>query len=480
MKVYEEVEDVGQKRISTRWVCTERLKAGHVETKARLCARGCEDAEEIPTDSPTCERDNVRLLLTIAATHNWPINSIDFKSAYLQGEDLNRDIFLTPPKEANTNKLWRLKKCVYGINDAGKKWYNEIRRNLVQIGFRISLLDQAVFFMNNDSQLSGLLVLHVDDTLWTGNKTFALNTIPLLKEKFLVSAEEHGSMRYLGTAVSSNESNCTMNLADYMSKLQEIQINPSRPADDVLTNGELKQLRTLSGQLNWLSTQCRPDIAFSSCQVACSLKNACVRDVKAANKTLRRAKGIEYNLTFSPLGNPSLWKIVCFSDASWGNLPDGGSQGGHLIFIMGEGGEANLISWQSRRLKRIARSTLAAETLSVMGGCDSSILLATQISEIFENNLKVPILLVTDNESLANASRTTTSVEEKRLRIDMAALREMVNSGEIEEIKWVPTECQLADCLTKHGAKIDHLLAIIKQQIRLNPSNLQLMPPWHE
>ena len=114
-----------------------------------------------------------------------------------------------------------------------------------------------------------------------------------------------------------------------------------------------------------------------------------------------------------------------------------------------------------------------------MNGCESSILIANQISEILKI-AKMPIIVVTDNESLANAVRTTTSVEEKRLRIDMACLREMISTGEIQELKWVATEHQLADCLTKQGAKTDHLLALIKRQTRLDPNSLRFMPSWHE
>ena len=480
MDIYSEVDDCGQNRISTKWVCTERLKGGKLDLKARLCARGCEDVEDVPTDSPTCERDNVRLLLSIAASFNWSIHSIDFKSAYLQGEDLCRDIFLVPPKEAGTDKLWKLKKCVYGISDAGKKWYNELRKYLLHLGLNISTLDQAVFYRKLDGGLSGMLVLHVDDTLWAGDATFESNIIPRLKQKFLVSTEEHDSMKYLGLSISSDKNSFKMNLNDYAQKLQEIQINPSRPHDDTLSGSDIKQLRIISGQLNWLATQCRPDLSFSSCHAACSIKAAHIKDIKFANKVIRRAKGLDYSLDFLSLGDPRAWRIVCFSDASWGNLPDGGSQGGHLIFIAGQNGDFNLISWQSKRLRRIARSTIAAETLAIMSASESSILLSTQISEILGLESRVPITLVTDNESLANAVRTTTSVEEKRLRIDIAALREMTSSGEIHEVKWVPTEHQLADCLTKQGAKIDHLLSLIKRQSRLDPCSLQLMPSWHE
>ena len=74
MNVYTVVNNTGQKTITTRWVCSERLKAGKLELKARLCARGCEDVEDVPMDSPTCERDNVRLMLSIVVSHWWPLH----------------------------------------------------------------------------------------------------------------------------------------------------------------------------------------------------------------------------------------------------------------------------------------------------------------------------------------------------------------------------------------------------------------------
>ena len=479
MDVYSEVENTGQQSITTRWVCTERMKAGKIEAKARLCARGCEDVEDVPTDSPTCERDNVRLMLSIAMSRGWSIHSVDIKSAYLQGETVDRDIFLVPPKEANTQKLWKLKKCVYGINDAGRKWYNQFRKDLLNFGAQISKLDQAVFFKHDNGQLSGIMVLHIDDTLWAGNELFASQIIKPLKEKFSVSAEEHNNMTYLGLSIKSNIGSAKLDLDHYVQRLQEIQISPDRNSDDTLTGKETNQLRVLSGQLNWLSAQSRPDVSFNSCQIACSIKNAKVSDIKYANKAVRKVKGSNYHLTYLPLGTPELWKIISFSDASWGNLPDGGSQGAYLIFLVGEGGTANLISWQSRRVRRVARSTIAAETLAAMDACESASLLSSQISEIM-NIAPIPVTLLTDNESLTNSVLSTKSVEEKRLRVDISALREMVNRKEIESIRWISTDDQLADCLTKQGAKVECLLAVIKQQLRFEQSRLQFMPPRHE
>ena len=138
-----------------------------------------------------------------------------------------------------------------------------------------------------------------------------------------------------------------------------------------------------------------------------------------------------------------------------------------------------MINWLSRRLKRVARSTIAAETLACTDACDESILLSHQISELL-NCQSVPIILVIDNESLANAVRSTTSVEDKRLRIEVSYLRQLLNRKEVAGIKWVPTEHQLADCLTKQGAKSDDLIAIAKQQMRIDKIHLRLMPLRHE
>lgn len=56
--------------------------------------------------------------MAITAQKKWKLNSIDIKTAFLQGEEIDREIYVLPPKEALTNKVWLLKKCIYGLGDA--------------------------------------------------------------------------------------------------------------------------------------------------------------------------------------------------------------------------------------------------------------------------------------------------------------------------------------------------------------------------
>ena len=69
-----------------------------------------------------------------------------------------------------------------------------------------------------------------------------------------------------------------------------------------------------------------------------------------------------------------------YTDAQFRNLNDGGSQGSYLIFLVDNDYNCNLLSWQSKRLKRIPRSSLAAEAIAILEGIDPAI----SIREIFQ------------------------------------------------------------------------------------------------
>ncbi|XP_064629342.1 uncharacterized protein LOC135488628 [Lineus longissimus] len=102
-QVYSEVQDQGQKCVSTRWVLTLKDTEAGIIPKARLVARGFEEHGANQTDSPTCGNDSWRIVMAVIAQRRWVVNSMDIKTAFLQGKSLERDIFVKPPKEANVS-----------------------------------------------------------------------------------------------------------------------------------------------------------------------------------------------------------------------------------------------------------------------------------------------------------------------------------------------------------------------------------------
>ena len=74
--------------------------------------------------------------------------------------------------------------------------------------------------------------------------------------------------------------------------------------------------------------------------------------------------------------------VECYSDASFGNLAGGGSQGGYIIFLSDPDGSRCPLSWQSRKVCRVVKSTLAAETLALLDAAEAGVYLANLITEV--------------------------------------------------------------------------------------------------
>ena len=72
------MEDNGQEFIETKWIVTEKSMDENTIVKARLVAKGFQESVESRTDSPTCKKENIRIIIAIAATNKWKIKSLAF------------------------------------------------------------------------------------------------------------------------------------------------------------------------------------------------------------------------------------------------------------------------------------------------------------------------------------------------------------------------------------------------------------------
>ncbi len=259
---YTEVPDESQFRISTTWAL---MKKGE-EVRTQLVARGYEDKQSYPKDSPTVSKSTVRLILTIAASERWPIKTTDVKSAFLQGREMDRDVYLTPPKEANVKPgtLWKLIHCLYGLNDAGRHFYKSVAEELEKAGCQQSGLDPALFFKVQGKQLCGIVACHVDDCLHAGTQMFEDTVITKLHQRFLAGKMEGGHFNYVGFSIFQDASGIVMDHSGYIDRMEEVNLDPARASSkqDKLQPNEQKVFRQLVGRINWAVQGSRPHLAF--------------------------------------------------------------------------------------------------------------------------------------------------------------------------------------------------------------------------
>ena len=471
LQVYNEVTDVGQKAISCRWVCTDKIKEGHIVSKARLVARGYEeDKSKLQTASPTSHKESLRIALCILISMSWKLCCLDVKCAFLQGEQLNRSVILRPPSIAKTDKLWELNKPVYGLSDASMRFYKRLKCELEKLGMKVSSVDPALFYYKKDGVLHGIAVVHVDDILYGGSQQFTLDVISILRTVFELSSDETDLMniKYLGLDISCFENKITVSLTNYIAGIEDLSSERSLPADKErsLSPEELKQLRQFCGQVNWAITQCRPDAAFDNCVISNNLKKGTYADLTRGRKLLKKLKQDELSLSYVFIDKFNTCKIVIFADASFGNLISGGSQGGYLIFLVAENGQNCLIAWQSKRIRRVVKSTLAAECLTAVEAAEHGFTLQLIVDEL--QGFKPEMFILSDNKSLVDTVCAIKNIEDKRLRIDVNILREMIDRKEITRFQWVESSTQIADCLTKQGSPTYRLQEILNKSLRFD------------
>ena len=456
--VYTPVENTGQACISSRWVLWWKGDT----VRARLVARGFEEHLNSNVDSPTIGKSAVRLLLCIALVYQWIIKSTDIKSAFLQGRELDREVFIKPPKEAKTDKLWLLRRCLYGLNDAARQFYLNLKQNLIALGLKNSSLDPSLFYMHRDGKLCGVLVTHIDDFLHCGDEEFDR----LIKKlRFIAGSQEENQFKYIGYQLRQDHAHQEIYISqeDYISKLKNYTLSAARKLEktNVVTPEELSQFRSMVGSINWVVQSTRPDLAFELLDLSTCFQSCTVADFIRASKLIMRIKSEQSMICFPNLGDVSGWSIQVFSDASYGNLSEGvHSSEGSIVFITGNGRCAP-ISWMSRRVKRVVKSTLAAEGLALGDGLSEAIYLSSILQEMILVP-KLPIIGITDHAGLHKNLNSTKLVDDKRLRVDLASIKEDLASGVVSEVALCESSMQLADALTKRGASGVKLLAVLQ------------------
>lgn len=465
-QVYEEVDDKGQNCITTTWVITEKRIDGQMGIKARLVARGFEDQEVVQTDSPTAAKSTLRILICIAGKYSWHVKSTDIKAAFLQGRPIERDIYLEPPAiEKKEGIIWKLKKVVYGLSDASRNWYQSVCEKMIGLGCKKSKYDPTLFFYCSENGLEGIFLSHVDDFIHAGTKLFEERVLHKIKESFQIGKIERYSFKYIGWNIKSSSEHTTVDQADFIEKLEEIPITVKRASNkhDSLNKQERKQLRAAIGQCNWVASQTRPDISYDVIELSMICNDPLVQHIVNVNKVIKKLKLTMCQLMFPKLvGN---LKIVVYSDASHANLPDkASSAGAYVIFLVDDEEKCCILSWSANKIKRVVRSTTAAEALALNQGLEDALYLECILSEVL-NIEAIPIYAFTDSRNLYESLHSTKPVEEKRLRIDIATLQEMIQKREVTRIDWIPGDCQLADCLTKRGASCQKLINVLNSGV---------------
>ena len=175
----------------------------------------------------------LRMVFVSASIMSWELHSLDITSAFLQGNDIGREVFVRPPSEImEEGKIWKLQRCTYGLNDAPREWYNRVEQELLRLGGKKNLYDDALFQWNyKDGSLCGILVTQVDDFVYYVYLLCLLlfctmkwheNVVEKLICIFKISKREKGSFRYIGLNVVQTGKEIFVDQNSYINGLKPV------------------------------------------------------------------------------------------------------------------------------------------------------------------------------------------------------------------------------------------------------------------
>ena len=370
-----------------------------------------------------------------------------------------------------------LTKGVFGLNDAPRLWWTKLRSSLKRLGGRQSKIDPSLFIFEKDGQLEGLLATHVDDLLGVGGEWFNEFVLKALDREFGFGSMEFDDFRHTGKRIRKDMATGEIHVSmpEYVENLEAPRVSKERRSNPeaLLTPLEKNQFRKINGSLQWLQFQTRPDLSYGVSVSQGNIEEAKVKHLVKTHELVRQAKEYkDFALTFKS-HDLDTGGFVAVSDASLGGHWDddhGGpvrSQGAFVVMFAdtalahyGRRGRFTVLDWRSRKIKRVVRSSFAAETLSLADANDALQHLRGCLLDVLDGDANLrywwkeasrwPATLVTDARDCHDHLEKETSAQpaQRSLLFDLAEIRQSINEGHTR-IRWTATENMLVDCMTK-------------------------------
>ena len=452
-ETYEIVEDVDQERISMRWVITTKEKHDGQKTacKARLVARGFQEAEKPPSDSPTTSRDSVKIFMAVSANKGFQLRAIDIRAAFLQAEPLKREVFIQPPKDvAEEGKIWKLLKPIYGLDDASRRFWITVKKIFKEFKLNPVTGDEAFYMKHVDGNLVGIVASHVDDFLVAGTAEFVDELTSTVMKYLTISKIEDKRFRFTGIDVEQGEDTITLSMEDYASSIDAIKEIRKGKKTEPLTKIELKIFRKMTGKISWLAENCRPDLSFYALDMSKKNNNATLGDLLKVNKVIQKIKGRTSKVVFRKVGEPKELIVFGIGDASYKS--DEKAIGGEFVCLGNKDSNVAVpLFWKSKTIRQVCHSAKDAETRLLVKLVDTTRSFTDQLEELFfgARTKTIPIKLFTDSLPTLESIASTKQVEQRLLRNSYTELKERLENGEILMYVWLDTNDMLADILTK-------------------------------
>ena len=454
--------------------------------KSRLVIQGYGDEEKqhILTQSPTIQRASQRLVLALAPSllkRGLVLWLRDITQAYVQSSsELARTVLARLPTQIRDNypdgTVMRVIKPLYGIAEAGTHWWATYHNHhLKKLQMVTSTYDPCLLISSVENDQFGLIGMQTDDTIGLTTATFSQRE----EEKLVEAAFKAKPKEVLEVdkplifngGIVSLDGDCLILRQKGQGKRLEV-IDAKVPTAK-------QQYVEQRARGAYIASICQPEACFDLSSAA-QHQDPTEEDIKALNKRLSWQMGnLDRGLNFMPLDLTTA-RVFVFVDGSFANNRDFTSQLGFAIILADEDMRndentfkirGNLLHFSSTKSKRVTRSVLASEVYGMVAGVDMAYALSSTLKMVTEHLSlpPIPTIVCTDSYSLYECLVKLGTTKEKRLMIDIMALRQSYERRELHEVRWIHGDDNLADAFTKGSPNdaLEHFINSNEATVRI-------------
>ncbi|GKA14157.1 putative ribonuclease H-like domain-containing protein [Tanacetum coccineum] len=189
-----------------------------------MVAQGYTQEEGIDYDevfAPVARIEAIRIFLAYASFKDFVVYKMDLKSAFLYGK-IEEEVYVCQPLGFEdpdfTDRVYKVKKALYGLHQAPKAWYETLSTYLLENRFQRGHIDKTLFIKRDQGDI---LIVHVyvDDIIFgSTKKKLCTEFEKMMHKKFQMSSMGELTF-FLGLQVKQKEDGIFINQDKYVTEI---------------------------------------------------------------------------------------------------------------------------------------------------------------------------------------------------------------------------------------------------------------------
>ena len=384
---------------------------------------------------------------------------MDVNSAFLYGV-LKEEVYMELPEGyRQPGKVARLLKCIYGLKQSAREWYECLAHSLHTNGFTTANFDPCVFIHTTEKVF---VSVYVDDIMIFGAQSSFLDSVRTsLKSDF--ECKDLGDAKYiLGLEIIRTQQGLLLSQHSYIEKiLAKYKMSDCRPLsapidpNTVIRTGDpeevidnITEYQSLVGSITYAVIGTRLDLAHTIALLSQYSAFPTEDHMKTAKRVLRYLKRTSNWCLLYPKQSGSdtfgsnSFGVVTHTDSSYASCPDTRKSFSGYVVRLGNA----TISWRSKKQACVATSTTEAEYMAMSLAARQLMWIKGAIIELGYN---LDYHLFGDNNGALELTKNPRiSDRSKHIDVHYHYTREKLQNNEFF-LHYIPTADNLADILTK-------------------------------